>query len=79
MEGFITVLTSIASFWLIVPFPENNHSFIPEEKAVVLQRIAIDRGSEEEQKWWNAALEAVADPKVWLAYVATGPPLSNRY
>jgi len=69
MEGLITIVVSLISFFLILPFPENNKRFSGEERAVILARTAADKATYEEERgpWWRWVLAAATDRKVWLA------------
>ncbi|GAB7355534.1 hypothetical protein MBLNU459_g6016t1 [Dothideomycetes sp. NU459] len=68
MEGLITIVVSVLSVFVIVPFPEQNKSFTAEEKSVILARIARDGIQEDEsEKGWRRVVTACSDVKVWLA------------
>lgn len=69
MEGIITVVVSLASIFIVVPFPEDNNSFSPEERAVILARVQEDRVEEVEGEGpaWKRTLAACSDRKVILA------------
>jgi hypothetical protein len=45
LEGLFTVLFAIASFFLIVPLPEHSTFLKPEEKTLLLKRLAEDDAS----------------------------------
>jgi hypothetical protein len=45
IEGLFTVLLAIASFFLIVPLPEHSTFLKPEEKTLLLKRLAEDDAS----------------------------------
>lgn len=67
MEGLITVVASALSFFIMVPFPEDNNSFSHEEKAALLARIAEDKVETSDEPAWKHTLAACHDPIVWLA------------
>lgn len=68
MEGIITVVVSIASFWIIVSFPEQTTRFTPEEKAAILARVAEDEVEEDTTvPVWKRTLAACKDRTVILA------------
>jgi hypothetical protein len=51
IEGIFTVLLAIASFFLIVSLPEHSTFLKPEEKTLLLKRLAEDDASNtDEQK-----------------------------
>jgi hypothetical protein len=42
MEGLVTLILSIAAFFLLVPLPENATFLTPDEKAFLLERLEQD-------------------------------------
>ncbi|GME44229.1 Major facilitator superfamily [Neofusicoccum parvum] len=60
IEGLLTIVLSACSIFWIVPFPEQSTMFTPEEKAVLLARVADDGGSVRHDK---------LDPKRFLSYM----------
>jgi hypothetical protein len=45
IEGLFTIVLAIASFFLIVPLPEHSTFLKPEEKTLLLKRLAEDDAS----------------------------------
>ncbi|KAL1999386.1 hypothetical protein VTN02DRAFT_4595 [Thermoascus thermophilus] len=68
VEALITVVISVASFFLIVPFPEHCTFLTPQEKKLLLDRLAEDGGSARDDRIeWRRVLETAMDWKIWLA------------
>jgi MFS family permease len=65
LEGITTVLVAAASFFLIVPFPADSKFLTPEEKKVLLARLAADGANVANDKLhlWDA----LSDWKIWVA------------
>ncbi|RSL78714.1 hypothetical protein CEP51_007951 [Fusarium floridanum] len=76
IEGAITVVAGIGSWFIIVDFPDSsaNTFLTPEERAFVKARLAADRGPEEREKvTLKVIAKAAADWKPWafsLMYAA---------
>ena len=76
IEGTITVIAGIGSWFIIVDFPDSNkNTFLTvEERAFVKARLAEDRGPEEHEKvTWKILAHTAADWKPWaysLMYMA---------
>ncbi|EKG16496.1 Major facilitator superfamily [Macrophomina phaseolina MS6] len=67
IEGLITVVFSFCSVFWIVPFPENNKKFTPEEKAVLLARVRDDGGEVHHDKLDpKRFFKYMLDWKIWL-------------
>ncbi|KAF4981714.1 hypothetical protein FZEAL_2516 [Fusarium zealandicum] len=76
VEGAITILTGIGSWFIIIDFPDSaaNTFLTPEERAFVKARLAADRGPEDHEKvTLSIILQTAADWKPWafsLMYIA---------
>ncbi|RTE72896.1 hypothetical protein BHE90_012683 [Fusarium euwallaceae] len=76
IEGAITVVAGIGSWFIIVDFPDSsaNTFLTPEERAFVKARLAADRGPEEREKvTLKVIAKTAADWKPWafsLMYAA---------
>ncbi|KAJ4182789.1 hypothetical protein NW767_013754 [Fusarium falciforme] len=76
IEGAITVVAGIGSWFIIVDFPDSsaNTFLTPEERAFVKTRLAADRGPEEREKvTLKVVAKTAADWKPWafsLMYAA---------
>ncbi|RSL57589.1 hypothetical protein CEP54_008208 [Fusarium duplospermum] len=68
IEGAITVVAGIGSWFIIVDFPDSsaNTFLTPEERAFVKARLAADRGPEEREKvTLKVVAKTAADWKPW--------------
>jgi hypothetical protein len=66
IEGCATILVAILSFFLIVPFPENNNRiFTAEERTVLLARLSADSPPVPNDKLQITT--ALKDWKIWAA------------
>lgn len=78
LEGLITVLAGIASFWIIQDFPDTAKFLSEEERTVVIRRLQKDdqfsaAGEHLRMKYiWQSLL----DWKTWLG--SEYPPPSTR-
>ncbi|KAH7234529.1 major facilitator superfamily domain-containing protein [Fusarium solani] len=76
IEGAITVVAGIGSWFIIVDFPDSsaNTFLTPEERAFIKARLAADRGPEEREKvTLKVVAKTAADWKPWafsLMYAA---------
>ncbi|KAK0653773.1 putative transporter [Lasiodiplodia hormozganensis] len=71
IEGLITVVFSFCSIFWIVPFPEKSTMFTPEEKAVLLTRIAEDGGGVRHDKLDpKRFFKYMMDWKIWLCVLS---------
>ncbi|KAF4971573.1 hypothetical protein FSARC_1639 [Fusarium sarcochroum] len=76
IEGAITVVAGVGSWFIIVDFPDSdkNTFLTPEERAFVKARLVADRGPEEREKVTiKIILKTAADWKPWafsLMYMA---------
>ncbi|KAM0563178.1 hypothetical protein ACHAPJ_000894 [Fusarium lateritium] len=76
IEGAITIVAGIGSWFIIVDFPDSdkNTFLTPEERAFVKARLVADRGPEEREKVTiKIILKTAADWKPWafsLMYMA---------
>lgn len=75
IEGLLTIVLSACSIFWIVPFPEQSTMFTPEEKAVLLARVADDGGSVRHDKLDpKRFLSYMLDWKIWLWCAASPSP-----
>ncbi|KAF4121913.1 Major Facilitator Superfamily [Geosmithia morbida] len=70
LEGVFTVVLGLASYWLLVDFPDSkrkNWSFLSErERRWVVDRISRDRGDAHQEPFKiKKFLAAGLDPKIW--------------
>ncbi|CCG80981.1 putative MFS transporter [Taphrina deformans PYCC 5710] len=71
LEGLLTVVAAIASFWIIVDFPDTASFLTERERAQVVWRLQQDaqKSAAGEGFEWKRLLEAFSDIKVWLAMI----------
>lgn len=68
IEGLLTVVVSLASFWLIAPWPHDAKFLKEDEKAFLLARLKEDNGPAKMDRLDRAAfIRTLKDPKIWLA------------
>lgn len=67
VEGLLTCVVALPTFWLMPAFPEETKMFDGEEKAVLLERLRQDGGNEPTETMWSHIMEALVDWKIWLA------------
>ncbi|KXT04923.1 hypothetical protein AC578_3416 [Pseudocercospora eumusae] len=70
VEGLLTCVVALPTFWLMPAFPEETKMFEGEEKAVLLERLRRDGGSEPTESMWTHIMAALLDWKIWLATLA---------
>lgn len=66
IEGCLTILISIISWPLIVPFPEHCTFLNPEEKALMLQRVKDGGHNPNDTITFKGALEHLKDWRIWV-------------
>jgi hypothetical protein len=68
IEGCITIVISVVSYFFIVPFPEDCAFFKPKEKALLLARLEDDGGAVAHDKLPPKRIyEFLRDWKIWVA------------
>ena len=66
IEGCLTIFISIVCFPFIPPFPENCKFLSPEEKALMLARVAADGGHvSDDEISFKKTLGYLKDWKIW--------------
>ncbi|KAK6832877.1 Vitamin h protein [Apiospora arundinis] len=70
IEGVITILVSFASYFFIVPFPEDSTFLAPEDKDLLLARLRDDGGAVSHDRLPASRLyKFFADWKIWTAVI----------
>lgn len=70
IEGIVTICVSLASWPLIVPFPENATFLKPEEKELLLARTKVDGGNvSREDISFRMVLHHLKDWRIWAGYL----------
>lgn len=80
IEGIVTVVVGVISFWMVHDFPDNSTFLSADDKARVIRRLKQDQqGSAEHEDFKMAYFwAAVKDYKTWLQciiYMGTDGPL----
>lgn len=61
----------MASFWIIAPWPEDAKFLDPDEKALLLRRLALDHGNATTDRLTLETFKtALADWKIWVGMLA---------
>lgn len=69
IEGLLTIIAASVAFWVIAPWPEDAKFLTTDEKALLLKRLALDRGNAKvEILNVRAFKNALADWKIWIGY-----------
>jgi MFS transporter, ACS family, DAL5 transporter family protein len=67
LEGILTIVISLAAYFLVYNYPATATFLTPEEKAFVLDRLATDNDATRDEKFsWESVFKALKDPKVYL-------------
>ncbi|KAK1750392.1 major facilitator superfamily domain-containing protein [Echria macrotheca] len=68
LEGLVTVLFGIASFWFVYDFPSEAKFLSPEDRARVIRRLRSDKQAiaEKEHFAWGYVWSSVTDWKMWI-------------
>lgn len=80
LEGLLTVLFGVASFWMVYDFPSEAKFLTPDDRARVIRRLRADNQSSAENETfaWSYLWSSLKDWKMWLAmaiYMGTTVPL----
>lgn len=69
IEGLITIVVASLAFWVITPWPEDAKFLSTDEKALLLKRLALDRGNAKVEILTAGVLkDALVDWKIWIGY-----------
>ncbi|KAI9636612.1 major facilitator superfamily domain-containing protein [Dioszegia hungarica] len=66
LEGIITVLAAIASFWILYDYPDTAKFLTPVEKQYMSDRLALDRDGCSHEFKYKFAKHALLDWKIWV-------------
>ncbi|KAJ1558911.1 hypothetical protein HK405_012757, partial [Cladochytrium tenue] len=68
VEGLLTVVVSLAAYFIVPTYPQESHLFSAREKAIIDARIrTADLDAAEEERFsWDGVLQAFKDPYVYL-------------
>lgn len=69
IEGLVTIIVAFLAVWIIAPWPENAKFLNAEEKALLLERLTLDRGVADAEILTMPALKSIlTDWKIWIGY-----------
>ncbi|KAK4167141.1 putative transporter [Cladorrhinum sp. PSN259] len=71
LEGLLTIVVGIASFWMVYDFPDEARFLSDQDRARVVRRLKLDKqSSAEHESYHNSALwDSLKDWKMWLGMV----------
>ena len=79
MEGILTLIVAIASYWMLSDWPDRSHFLTPLEKSLVSYRLRTDQGKASEGHFsWAIVRTTLLDWKVYcmmLMYIGAGAPV----
>lgn len=80
LEGLLTVVFGVASFWMVHDFPDDARFLSDEDRARVVRRLKADQQSSAEREDWNMShlWAGLKDWKMWLGmaiYMGCDMPL----
>lgn len=81
LEGLLTIVIAVASFWMVHDFPDEARFLSPEDRARVLLRLKRDgqHSAEHEEFHWAYLWAAVADWKTYAGMLIYMGPLMPLY
>lgn len=68
LEGLLTILFGVASFWMVYDFPEKAQFLSDDDRARVMHRLSLEQQSSAEPEEWSMkhVHAALRDWKMWL-------------
>ncbi|KAF7719074.1 MFS-type transporter [Penicillium ucsense] len=71
LEGLLTIVVGVVSFWMVYDFPDEATFLSPDDRARVLRRLAADQQSSAEHEEFKMAYfwASVKDWKTWLGAI----------
>ena len=80
MEGILTVIVAVISFWMVHDFPDEARFLSDDDRARVIRRLKLDQQSAAEHEEWNIRylIAGLKDWKMWLGmaiYMGCDMPL----
>ncbi|KAF7560340.1 hypothetical protein G7046_g3806 [Stylonectria norvegica] len=81
LEGLLTILVGIASFWMVYDFPDEARFLTPDDRARVIIRLAKDQqaSAQHEEFKMRYFWQAVTDWKTWIGMLIYMGPLMPLY
>ncbi|KAF2964218.1 hypothetical protein GQX73_g9346 [Xylaria multiplex] len=53
LEGLLTVVVAVASFWMVHDFPDDARFLTPDDRARVIRRLKMDQQASAQHEEWN--------------------------
>ncbi|KAI0200318.1 major facilitator superfamily domain-containing protein [Astrocystis sublimbata] len=80
LEGILTVIVSVVSFWMVHDFPDDAKFLSEEDRSRVIRRLRMDQQASAEHEEWNVKYlyAGLKDWKMWLGmaiYMGCDMPL----
>ncbi|RYC66083.1 hypothetical protein CHU98_g98 [Xylaria longipes] len=71
LEGLLTVIVAVASFWMVHDFPDDARFLSEEDRSRVIRRLKLDQQSSAEHEEWSTRYlyAGLKDWKMWLGMV----------
>ncbi|KAI0389354.1 MFS general substrate transporter [Xylariaceae sp. FL0594] len=71
LEGLLTVVVAVASFWMVHDFPDDAKFLSDDDRARVIRRLKFDQQSAAEHAEWDTRylIAGLKDWKMWLGMV----------
>lgn len=67
IEGSATVVLAVTSYWFVPDWPETAKFLSPNEREILVRRLAEDAGRAKMNKWSKSTSRRVfGDAKIWL-------------
>ncbi|EMR70405.1 hypothetical protein MGN70_000175 [Eutypa lata] len=71
LEGLLTIIFGLASFWMVHDFPDDAKFLSDDDRARVIRRLKLDKQASAEHEDWNKSYlyAGLKDWKMWLGMV----------
>ncbi|PWN49580.1 MFS general substrate transporter [Violaceomyces palustris] len=67
LEGLLTIVVSIAAYWIVPNYPNVSKRFTPREKEIISARLSKDSDALDSEAFnWEGVRQAFKDPYVYL-------------
>ncbi|KAI0911827.1 major facilitator superfamily domain-containing protein [Ustulina deusta] len=71
LEGLLTVIVAVMSFWMVHDFPDDARFLTEEDRARVIRRLRLDQQASSKHEEWSTRYlyDGLRDWKMWLGMV----------
>ncbi|KAI3328862.1 MFS general substrate transporter [Xylariaceae sp. AK1471] len=71
LEGLLTIVAAVASFWMVHDFPDEARFLSDDDRNRVIRRLKLDQQSSAEHEEWSRSylIAGLKDWKMWLGMV----------